>query len=55
MIITSWNISGLNDPSKIREGRSLINDNKVNVCAIFEIRVKKQVERVKEKLSTKWN
>lgn len=46
MFIASWNIRGLNDPSKFMEVRRLIKDNNVVVIALFEIRVKKNVKKI---------
>lgn len=49
MIVMAWNIRWLNDPSKV-----VIRSNKVDVCAVFETRVKKGKEKIRRQLSTKW-
>ncbi|XP_074278217.1 uncharacterized protein LOC141601810 [Silene latifolia] len=40
MIISSWNIRGLNDPIKQMEVRSYLSKNKVEVLGLLETRVK---------------
>lgn len=54
MIISSWNIRGVNDPSKIGEVKSLIRNYKVSAIALMETRVKKNVGNIQKKICSNW-
>lgn len=41
MIVSTWNIRGLNKPLKQKEIRAYLLKNKVDICGILETRVKK--------------
>lgn len=54
MIISTWNVRGLNHPSKISEVKRLVKSNRVNIIAILETRVKRNSGIVQKKLIARW-
>lgn len=40
MIICAWNVRGINDPLKFREGKHFLNGHNVHIYSLFETRVK---------------
>ncbi|XP_021739773.1 uncharacterized protein LOC110706185 [Chenopodium quinoa] len=42
MIVTVWNVRGLNDPWKVADVRQLLNKTKTDVICLLETKVKKQ-------------
>lgn len=56
MIILSWNIRGLNSPSKIQGVRRLIRVHKVDMIALFETSVKiKNIDKLVGRLGKEWS
>ncbi|XP_056685650.1 uncharacterized protein [Spinacia oleracea] len=55
MIICSWNVRGLNAPSKVVEVRRFLQKNNVDVVALVETRVREiNVKKVQNKLGGEW-
>ncbi|XP_056688014.1 uncharacterized protein [Spinacia oleracea] len=55
MIICSWNVRGINAPSKVVEVRRFLQKNKVDVVALVETRVREiNVKKIQNKLGGEW-
>ncbi|XP_021863179.1 uncharacterized protein [Spinacia oleracea] len=55
MIICSWNVRGINAPSKVVEVRRFLQKNNVDVVALVETRVRENnVKKVQTKLGGEW-
>lgn len=55
MIICSWNIRGLNDPSKIKEVKKIISKYNIKVIAILETKVKaNKASNIQKKINARW-
>ena len=51
MIICSWNVRGLNAPSKVVEVRRFLQKNKIDVVALVETRVRdNNIKKIQTKL-----
>ena len=56
MIISSWNIRGLNHPSKQLEVANFINDNNIDVMGITETKIRPENENfIKKKCFKNWD
>ncbi|XP_010687394.1 uncharacterized protein LOC104901504 [Beta vulgaris subsp. vulgaris] len=55
MYACSWNVRGLNDPLKIKEVKSFLVGNKLNIVALNETRVKlANKDRIRKKFGGSW-
>lgn len=56
MIVCSWNIRGLNDPTKTRSLKIFLSDNKVYVIAVLETRVEsRNAVKIQNKFGSCWS
>ncbi|XP_056683679.1 uncharacterized protein [Spinacia oleracea] len=55
MIICSWNVKGLNDPSKVVEVKKILSRHNISVIAIIETRRKEgNAQRIQNKFGSAW-
>ncbi|XP_056691739.1 uncharacterized protein [Spinacia oleracea] len=56
MNICSWNVRGMNDPSKVGDIKNFVNINKISVVALIETRVKlKHSSKIQNKFGAQWH
>ncbi|XP_021859668.1 uncharacterized protein [Spinacia oleracea] len=56
MNICSWNVRGMNDPSKVGDIKNFVNVNKISVVALIETRVKlKNSSKLQNKFGAQWH
>ena len=56
MIISSWNVRGMNSPEKTKEVRHFLGANNVSVIGLMETKIKEaNVKKIFKKFGSKWN
>ena len=56
MIISSWNVRGMNSPDKTKEVRHFLETNNISVIGLMETKIKEaKVENIFKKLGNNWN
>ncbi|XP_056698108.1 uncharacterized protein [Spinacia oleracea] len=56
MNICSWNVRGMNDPSKVGDIKNFVNVNQISVVALIETRVKlKNSSKIQNKFGAQWH